>query len=55
MFCTSWMCVICVCKLKDYIIFYAPNVATLGFGRIVPTIALYYRESVDRRINRGCF
>ena len=26
------------------LIFYASNVANLGFWRIVPTIALYYRE-----------
>ena len=41
-------------KSVDFI-FYAPNVANLRFWRIVPTIALYYREKLGPRISRGCF
>ena len=37
------------------LIFYAPNVANLGFWRIVPTIALFYREKLGPMNKRGCF
>ena len=38
------------------LIFYAPNVANLGFWRIVPTIAFYYREKLGpRKIRGGAF